>query len=424
MKRSSIGSRLLVTVAFLVCANRVSAQGVYIHSVEGDKIAQQAKTNFTQASSGDSNVFATMLSNTIALRDQTIEQLYVLSQESARSNANRIPLMTWREVVVDVVSRQQEFLTAYQTAAIAMHAAPTEVHDLQTAVTEANRQTNQLSKQATEEKSSLSAETAKLSDMKDSLSKLKTGLQETSKIHKLSDLKGYKEFSQIWNGNDSAKDWLSKAEKATGGPGEQLAILDLAVQLHTNAVKQLQLEEQATEARLRDAQMLSVQLMKAVGSGKVDGDGRLREGDFGKVYRYLVPCAAQDCPSHPFVDSPDQQVLTTIGLLAEKANKEVGSDLNSTLALQNLMDVIARYSSLVGYERFLLLKEGIDDVTDEQLLAVRMSAVNADSRAQLIRHGLEGIATYEAGGITPDDVANVFRAAQTAASGVIAGRIP
>ena len=88
------------------------------------------------------------------------------------------------------------------------------------------------------------------------------------------------------------------------------------------------------------------------------------------------------------------------------------------------MDVIARYSSLVGYQRFLLLKDGIDEVTDEQLLAVRMSAVNADSRAQLISHGLEGIATYEAGGITPDDLANVFRAAQTIASAVIAGRIP
>jgi hypothetical protein len=424
MKRRSIGLRLLVTVAFLVCEDLALAQNVYIHDVEGDKIAQQAKTNFTQASSSDSNVFATMLSNTIAFRDQTIQQLYALSQESARSNANRIPLMTWREIVADVVSRQQEFLTAYETAAIIMQAAPTEVHDLHTAVTEANRQRDQLSKQVDDKKSSLSTETPKLSDMKDSLSKLETGLQDTSKIHKLSDLKDYQDFSQTWNGLDSAKDWLTKAEKATAGPGEQLAILDLAVQLQTNAVKRLQLEERATEARLRDAQLLSVQLMKAVGSGRVDGDGRLLEGDFGKIYRYLVPCAAQDCPSHPFVSGPDEQVLTTIGLLAEKANKEVGSSFDATLALQNLMDVIARYSSLVGYERFLLLKEGIDGVADDQLLAVRMSAVNADSRAQLIRHGLEGIATYEAGGITPDDVANIFRAAQTIASGVIAGRIP
>lgn len=424
MNRSSVGSLLLVSVAFLILTHHALAQGIYVHNAEGDKIAEQAKNSFKQVSTSDSNVFTTMLSNTSALQDKTIQQLYALSQESARANANKIPLMTWREMIGDVLSRQQEFLRAYQTTAIIMHAARAEVHDLQTAVAEANRQRDEMTKQLAAKKASLSAENPKLSDMKDSLSKLKASLQQTSKIHKLSDLADYKEFTQIWNSIASAKDWLNKAEKATGGPGEQLLILDLAVQLHANTVKQLQLEEQATEARLSNAHLVSVQLEKAVGSGSVNGDGHLREGDFGKIYRYLMPCAVPDCPSHPFVGNSDEQVLTTIGILSQRANEEVGAKFEATLALQNLMDVIARYSSLVGYQRFLLLKDGIDEVTHEQLFAIRTSAVNADSRAQLISHGLEGIATYEAGGITPDDLANVFRAAQTIASAVIAGRIP
>jgi hypothetical protein len=323
-----------------------------------------------------------------------------------------------------------------------MHSAPGDIHDLETAVAEAKRQSAELDKQVAAKKASLDAEIPKLSDMKDSLSKLKTGLQQTSNIHKLSDLKDYKNFTQVWNAISSAKDWVNKAEKATGGAGEQLIILDLAVQLQANTVKQLQLDEQATESRLRNAQLLSVHLEKAVGSGRMDSEGRLREGDFGKIYRYLLPCSAKDCPSHPFVSDPDEQVLMTIATLAVRANKEVGSPpheatptertnkkvqlppFEATLALRELMDIIARYSSLIGYQRFLLLEDGIDEATDEQLLAIRVSAVNADSRATLIRHGLEGIATYEAGGITPDDVANVFRAAQTIASAVIAGRIP
>lgn len=424
MKRGGIGALFLVFTALVVSTTIAFAQGVYVHNAGGDKMAEEAKKNFTLVSSGDSNVFATMLSNTSALRDQTIQQLYTLSQESARATANRIPLMSWRDVLADVKSRQEDFLLAYQTTAIIMHGAPGEIHDLETAVAETNQQRDELGKQVATKKTSLATETPKLSDMRSSLSKLKADLQQANKIHKLSDLGDYETFTQIWNGISSAKDWLNKAEKATGGPGEQLIILDLAVQLQANVIKQLQLDQQAAETRFRNARLLSVQLTKAVGSGRLDGDGRLREGDFGKIYRYLLPCTAQDCPSHPFVSNPDEQVLTTIGTLAERANKEVGATLDATLALQNLMDVIVRYASLIGYQRFLFLRDGIDEVTDEQLFAIRVSAVNADSRAQLISHGLNGLATYEAGGITPDDVANVFRAAQTIASAVIAGRIP
>ena len=228
----------------------------------------------------------------------------------------------------------------------------------------------------------------------------------------------------MWVGISSAKDWLDKAEKASGGPGEQLIILDLAVQLQSNALKLLQLQQQQLDTQLNDARSLATDLGKAVGSGRTDASGKLVEGDFGKVFTYITPCASPaQCPTNGFLRDPNEQILVTVGTLAEDASKEVGTTPKATLALRNLMDVLARYTSLVGYQRFLLLRSGIEAVTEEQLAAIRVSAVNANSRATLISHGLEGITTYEQGGITPEDVANVFRAAQTIASAVIAGRL-
>jgi len=41
--------------------------------------------------------------------------------------------------------------------------------------------------------------------------------------------------------------------------------------------------------------------------------------------------------------------------------------------------------------------------------------VNAEERSVLISHGLDGLAAYYEGGLKPEDIANIMRAAQTAA---------
>jgi hypothetical protein len=406
----------------LVAVNAL-AQGIHVHDAAAEKLAQQAQSAFDQVSLSDTNVFDTMTKNTNALKGQTIQQLYQLNQNAARAAANNIPTMTWTELASELRSYQDDYLRAYQSTMEIMKQAPSQAADVEHALLEANQRVADLQRAVATRKSVAEAEAPKLADMKQSLSTLKKALQG-KQVSRLSDLTKYKQFAQVWVGISSAKDWLDKAEKASGGPGEQLIILDLAVQLQSNALKLLQLQQQQLDTQLNDARSLATDLGKAVGSGRTDASGKLVEGDFGKVFTYITPCASPaQCPTNGFLRDPNEQILVTVGTLAEDASKEVGTTPKATLALRNLMDVLARYTSLVGYQRFLLLRSGIEAVTEEQLAAIRVSAVNANSRATLISHGLEGITTYEQGGITPEDVANVFRAAQTIASAVIAGRL-
>jgi hypothetical protein len=59
----------------------------------------------------------------------------------------------------------------------------------------------------------------------------------------------------------------------------------------------------------------------------------------------------------------------------------------------------------------------------EHEASIRVSAVNAQAHEALIGRGLEGLAAYHRGGVTPEEIANVIRAAQAVALGVIGGRI-
>jgi hypothetical protein len=420
-------ARLLIRICALIIltAANVLAQGVHLHDASADKLSQQAQTAFNQVSTSDTNIFATMSANTVALKNETIQHLYELNQNAVRAFANQLPTMTWAELAASLTSYQDEYLKAYQSALQITKQAPTQSADLQQALQQGSQRAAELQTELAAKKKALDTELPSLSDMNKSLSDLKEGLQQVSKVKSLADLKDYQQFAKVWSAISSAKDWLAKAEKATGGPGEQLIILDLAVQLQANAVKLLQLQQQQVATQLKNVQNRNGDLTRAVGAGTIGASGRLTQGDFGKVFAYITPCTLQpaQCPTNGFLRDPNERVLVTIGVLAKQANEEVGKSPDATLALRNLMDVLARSTSLRGYQRFLLLQSGIEEVTDEQLFAIKISAVNADSRAQLINHGLQGIAVYEQGGITPDDIANAFRAAQTIAAAVIAGRL-
>jgi hypothetical protein len=122
------------------------------------------------------------------------------------------------------------------------------------------------------------------------------------------------------------------------------------------------------------------------------------------------------------VPNQDEQVLETIGKLAKQAESEVGTPLVATQQLRDLLDVLGRYVSLAGYQKYLLLSDAIEAGVDQHLFSIRRSALNTKEREVLVGYGLEGLAAYHAGGIKPEQIANFFRAVQSIAIGVLAGR--
>jgi hypothetical protein len=122
------------------------------------------------------------------------------------------------------------------------------------------------------------------------------------------------------------------------------------------------------------------------------------------------------------VADQDERVLVTIGKLAKEAKDEVGTKLDATMKLRNLLDILGRYTTLAGYQKYLLLSDAIEAGVDTHLFSIRRSAINTRDREMLVSYGLDGLAAYHAGGLRPEQVANFFRAAQSIALGVLAWR--
>jgi hypothetical protein len=83
--------------------------------------------------------------------------------------------------------------------------------------------------------------------------------------------------------------------------------------------------------------------------------------------------------------------------------------------LNNIMDLLS-----VRYDLFV---EQTNLSHDELIFHIRMMRLNAQEHEVLLSSGITGLATYEAGGIKPEDVANIIHTAQTLATAAIAARV-
>ena len=258
-------------------------------------------------------------------------------------------------------------------------------------------------------------ELPKLAQLTQSLENLKNALAASSKpINKLSDLSTeFNNLKTVWTSIQAVKGWWDAAERATNAPGLQLTILDLGVAHQQAIVDRLKLDLEQAAAKQKRLEVIENRLKLAWGTGE-QGTDEFKEathGLFGQVYAGIGG-----------VTDDNEQVLQTIGRMAKLAESEVGTPLTETTKLRNLLDILGRYTSLDGYQKYLLLSDAIQAGVDVHLFSIRRSALNTKEREALVGYGLDGLAAYHAGGLKPEQIANFFRAAQTIALGVIAGR--
>jgi hypothetical protein len=189
-------------------------------------------------------------------------------------------------------------------------------------------------------------------------------------------------------------------------------------------VDRLKLQVEQAEAAEKIAERIEKRLAFVWGDGSTDAQGRPTRGLFGQVYFYVLPCpTGANCSDRYVTDATkSEQVIESLGKLSTIAKDEVGKPIKVTLQLRNLLDALGRYTSLGGYHKYLLLADTIEAGTETHLLSIRMSALNTRDREMLVSRGLDGLAAYHAGGLKPEEIANFFRAAQSIATGVLAGR--
>lgn len=411
----------------------VSAQ-IRLYDPANDDLANKTRDAFTEFSKGDANIFDTMVSNTLAMKAATLAQLNDLNRQSRADKINLIPLLTWDQLLAEVTSNQKTFLIAYKGAHKILDEAlnkPVDpaiqgAGDLKTALAAAKQKLAGLQKEKEVKQKGLDDAAPTLEALKKSLDKLRDEAAASTKpIKQLSDLSEFSHLEGVWGSIKDLRAWFEAAEKASNTPGLQLSILDLGVQHQQIEVDRLKLQVGQADAARKILERMELRLFSVWGDADVDDKGRFKQGLFHHVYANIAPCAGAGCSTNPFVTEQNrrEQILETIGKLAETAKLEVGKPPKATTQLRNLLDVLGRFVALVGYQKYLLLADAVEAGTDTHLFAIRLSALNTKDREMLVSHGLDGLAAYHAGGLKPEEIANFFRAAQSIAVGVLAGRV-
>ena len=400
---------LLCLIAILLLATAASGQ-IRLHDASNEELAKKTRDAFADFSKGDANVFETMTSNTLSLKAATLAHLYELNQQGTRDAVNLIPVETWTELQEHVKERQVEFLFAYNTTRKLLDPNAVKAADLKAALAQAREELRAKTTKRDEAAAAFDAAQPKLKSLIDSLNKLKDELAKSSKpINKLSELTAeFNNLKSVWTSIGEVKTWWEQAEKASNAPGLQLTILDAAVAHQQAEVDRLKLDLEQAEAAQKRADRIEKRLELVLGTTDTAVP---KKGLFQQVVDGIGTVADKN-----------EQVMQTIGRLATVAEKEVGTPLTATMKLRNLLDILGRYTTLAGYHKYLVLSDVIEAGTDELLFSIRRSAINTRERELLVSYGLDGLVAYHAGGIRPEQIANFFRAAQTIALGVMAGR--
>ena len=421
MKRKSSKLLTFLRCQFVLLWLVIPVDGqIRLHDSGNDELAKRTRDAFAEFSKGDANVFETMLSNTMTLKEATLSHLYDLNRQGTRDTVNLIPVVTWKKLREERVRKSQgEFLTAYNSARTILNSVlnvdplAADAVDLKAALASAQKDLTTLQGKRKQKNDELSVEQPSLKTLRDSLEKLKDALAASTRpVNRLSDLGSeFNNLKSVWTSIASVKAWWEAAEKSTQAPGLQLTILDLAVTHQQAKVDRLKLDLEEADAAQKRAERIKQRLTFVWGTGELEANGDAKEGLFGQVYK-----AIGDVPDE------NEQILQTIGKLAKQAENEVGTPLTATMKLRNLLDALGRYTTLAGYQKYLLLSDAIEAGVDTHLFSIRRSAINTRDREMLVSHGLEGLAAYHAGGLRPEQIANFFRAVQSISIGVLAAR--
>ncbi|HXO39144.1 MAG TPA: hypothetical protein VN872_10925 [Candidatus Acidoferrum sp.] len=106
----------------------------------------------------------------------------------------------------------------------------------------------------------------------------------------------------------------------------------------------------------------------------------------------------------------------------EDAGDTKGRCIDPQRQLMNLLNALDGVLHMLAV-RYDLLIEQTNLSQDEYIFQIRMMQLNTQENEVLLHAGITGLATYEAGGIKPEDVANIIHTAQALATAAIAARV-
>jgi hypothetical protein len=406
-----IRSSILRLVGMTLLLPMITTQGcIYLQDQASLKTVQDANTKFGDFKKNSSTVYDSMLANenTFAKEVETAETLAVVQNDAAISNS--LPILTWSDLRSGI-SNYDSALTSIQASLSKDLSNILEAEQLGTINKDqlddglarvdsrlqevvANR--NRLETDRVLFLATIQASTT-FQGSQDPANAIKTATPSilTTKVNILSASQG-----QVSSTTSTLADQLSGqgtdiTSVIKGGmvsqfdpksqPGLSIVILSLASDLAS------------AEAKIATLQLTYYsQIELAVRSAEKEAQLRKPQTDAALTVLDRLQRSA----------APESQVLKSLNHF---------SRLGDNGSVENSSFILAEYvvDQTVRHERILGMDQDLADLQHQY--SIQVSAEIAKEHEALISRGLEGLQSYEDNGITPDQIANLIRAAQTVA---------
>jgi len=413
--------RMAVLWLELLLLGCMLASAQRLHDAGKADLTRDASTKFDELTGKDNSVYDLALKNVDIVHAADLDLLRQRNLATLNSELDLVPTFSWGGFFDLVKTKRQQIL------ALTPSVPGSSVNDNSARINELKKTIEALQKKLDAEK----AATATAAPTVEEIHSFINDAIQTGKIDNAS-------LNTLKTKVQQIPDLLDKLKTIESGmlqmpSGLQPVIIDSQLKQARIEVDRLTLEQQHDAAVVQQyREQLAVFASFGAANSPLACGSQDDYGDFRFFVHYLCPtdhkplCASSanaGIHANLFDAQTDELIISTIQKLATHSRELTACGTESSKSLQDLLNLLSLYASIAGVRTYMAEASDLSTANDELTFQIRLAQINAREHEALISSALKGLDTFEQGGIKPDDIANLIRAAQTAAAAVIAGRV-
>lgn len=403
------------------------AQIIHLHDSDSEQLARETLQNLNTLETPESSMFQNMLRNLDAAHQRSLAVLWERGQATLASRVDKIVEWNWNTFTQEVQASESEFIAAYEKAVLARKESALGLDHLAAGINAAEAEIRAA-------KEELAHHDAGEREVSRAIEHYESAVGEIQKIAADQDLaKKLKNFQL-----DKMQGYLRKlqdlAKKADTKAGLRPLYLDLGLSLAILEIDELKAEFEYRRWAQSAVEDRVGRLMNIVGNrgadGAIgpkpiqvarpsdDGAGNSDRGVIEGILQTVRPNGALH-GENAFGAQGDELIMATLERLARKAHQETisqstsgpGDNFNrrysNSVALRDLLDRLASYASIVGYQKFLLEADENEDNFQSRRESILLTQIEDRKLDILLAHALQGLLAYQGGGVRPMEILNM-----------------
>lgn len=421
-KKDLCSIRLLFAISLaLLLPSLALAQLVHLHDSESEHLAREALSTLNKLETPASGMFQGMLRNLDAAHQRALSVLWERGQANLASRVDKMVEWNWRTFSKEVESSQNQFVEAYKRAVVLRQESSDCVDNLGPKLEAAEGHL----KAAKEE---LGRHDAGEREFSRAIEHYESAVGEMQKITADPSLARHLKRLELGKRQGYLKKLQNMVKAADTKAGLRPLYLDLGLALAMLEMGELKAEFEYHKWAVAVAGERLGRLEKILGSAPGDpgpttnhfpgGDGNSSPGAFAIMLQDSRAGADLD-GKNAFGGEPDELIVITLKRLARNAHEEGNLSADAAgigefskrfpanVALRELLNLLASYASIEGYQKFLLEADANEDGFQSRRESIILAQIEDRKLDMLIAHALQGALAYQGGGLRPMEILNM-----------------